>query len=225
MRDPQQPEPFHWQRTPTLRERVWRAISVPAVLGSVIFVCIVAGAIVLVALRNHEPSGQVQSAPSSAGESGNQGESAGSVPTATAPPDTLTVHVAGEVQHPGVVQLPRGARVEAALAAAGGATEAAVLSGVNLARLIVDGEQIVVPSTESVATSAVNESGLSGRLINLNSANQTLLESLPGIGPALAQRIVQWRGAHGPFVSVEQLLEVSGVGARTLESFREMVTV
>lgn len=119
----------------------------------------------------------------------------------------VVVDVVGDVRHPGVVRLPLGARVLDAVAAAGG-----VKSGhrpvINLARKVTDGEQIVVGSA---ANAAIGASGTAGR-VSINSATAAQLEQLPGVGPVTAQRIVEYRGAHGPFAQVRDLLNVPGIG-------------
>ena len=125
----------------------------------------------------------------------------------------VVVHVIGDVRHPGVVRLPTGSRITDAIAAAGGARHAAALSTVNLARLVVDGEQIDVGATASAADSGVS----------VNAANAAEFEALPGIGPVLAQRIVAWREAHGPFRSVDDLGDVPGIGDAVLGQVRELV--
>ncbi|MBL3698109.1 ComEA family DNA-binding protein [Leucobacter luti] len=138
------------------------------------------------------------------------------------------MHVVGEVASPGIVELQVGARVADALAAAGGPTDAAVLAGVNLARTVVDGEQVVVPDAAGLVAGAPAEEGgvgpaASGGLIRLSTATAGELEQLPRIGPALAQRIIEWRSDHGPFATVDQLLDVPGIGPKTLDGFRELV--
>lgn len=134
----------------------------------------------------------------------------------------LVVHVAGEVRRPGVVQLPVGSRVLEAIEAAGGATEAAVLSQVNLAAELVDGIQIVVPSrSETGAPTAVADDGI----VAVNRATISELETLPGVGPVLAGRIVAHRDEHGPFERVEDLLDVSGIGEAILGRLRPLVRI
>ena len=130
------------------------------------------------------------------------------------PPVTgdVVVHVAGNVVNPGVFTMPAGSRVHQAIEQAGGATKAKYLDGVNLARVLVDGEQIVVGDTDT------SETGIS-----LNSASEAELDSLTGIGPALAARIVEWRTANGPFTSIDQLEEVSGIGPSLVASIRDQV--
>ncbi len=139
------------------------------------------------------------------------------IPAGTA---EVTVHVAGAVAQPGVYVLETGARVADAVEAAGGATPESDTGAINLARLVVDGEQVYVP--------AVGEAGASDTargLLNLNTADAVALEGLPGIGPVLAQRIVDDRAAHGSFLSVEDLQRVSGVGPKVMDALRDLVTV
>jgi competence protein ComEA len=132
--------------------------------------------------------------------------------------EELVVHVVGAVARPGVVRVPEQSRVEDALALAGGPTPEAELSGVNLARVVFDGEQIVVPriGEEPLATAG---SGL----VSLSRATQAELETLPRIGPATAERIMSWREANGPFQSIEDLLAVSGIGPATLEGLSGLI--
>lgn len=153
---------------------------------------------------------------------------AGPVP----PASVLVVHVVGAVREPGIVELPLGSRVVDAIAGAGGPRDDAGLTGLNLARELVDGEQVFVPTIEEAATQpvalppSVGASGLGGSgLVNLNTADAAMLDSLPGIGPAIAARILAWRDDNGPFRSVDELLAVSGIGEKTLDGFRDLVTV
>ncbi|MGB1101405.1 MAG: helix-hairpin-helix domain-containing protein [Pontimonas sp.] len=146
-----------------------------------------------------------------------------SVPTeasAQTPELMVLVHVVGAVEEPGVVSLPENSRVHDALALAGGAQEDAELGGVNLARIVYDGEQIIVPR---VGEPAVASSGAGSGPISLSRADQETLETLPRIGPATAERIIAWRDKNGPFRSVEDLLAVSGIGPATLEGLAEYV--
>ncbi|MFM8155790.1 MAG: helix-hairpin-helix domain-containing protein [Actinomycetes bacterium] len=135
--------------------------------------------------------------------------------TPSAAAGTVVVHVAGAVRKPGLVTLPAGARVADAIDKAGGARSPRYLASVNLARLLVDGEQIVLG--ESVG------SGASAGKLSLGTATATELEQLPGVGPVLAQRIVQWRTENGPFRGVDDLSEVSGVGDALMEQLRPLV--
>ena len=135
-------------------------------------------------------------------------------------PGLVVVHVVGAVTAPGVVRLPFGARVIDAVAAAGGATDEADLARLNLARALVDGEQVVVPRPgDPDAVAAPSADGGAGGLVDLNTASLAQLDELPGVGPVLAQRIVDRR----PFTSVDELDEVSGVGPTLLERLRPLV--
>lgn len=143
---------------------------------------------------------------------------------------TVTVDVAGKVRRPGIVVLSAGARVTDALAAAGGARRGVDLTPLNLARVLVDGEQIVVGARTSGAAAPTGGSGAgagapAGPLVNLNTAGQAELEGLPEVGPVTAQSIIAWREAHGGFTSIDELLEVDGIGPRTLEQITPHVTV
>jgi competence protein ComEA len=134
----------------------------------------------------------------------------------------LYVHVVGEVKSPGMYQLPIGARLVDAVFAAGGLTEEADNASVNLARELTDGEQIIVFSTSQEGQAAgTSASGL----VSLNRAGDKELEELPGIGPALAGRIIAWREANGGFKSVQDLLKVSGIGESLLSGVIDLVTL
>jgi competence protein ComEA len=134
----------------------------------------------------------------------------------------LYVHVVGEVLSPGMYQLPIGARLVDAVFAAGGLTEDADNASVNLARELTDGEQIIVFSISQGGEAAGTTS--SG-LVSLNRAGDKELEELPGIGPALAGRIIAWREANGGFKSVQDLLKVSGIGESLLAGVIDLVTL
>ena len=134
------------------------------------------------------------------------------------------VHVAGAVERPGLYRVPEGARVAAALALAGGPTRKAELTTTNLAARVQDGQQVVVPvrgRTPAAASAAVP--GAPAGPISLAAATQAQLEELDGIGPTLAERIIEYRDAHGGFRSVEELGEVDGIGEVRLEALREAV--
>lgn len=163
-------------------------------------------------------------------------------PVRLSPPPTpapILVHVAGAVVHPQVYSLPPGSRVQEALAAAGGHLPEADLSALNLAAPLEDGERLWVPSAGAAVTPAPTggEPASPGRetsetlperspgRINLNTASPSELESLPGIGPALAQRIVAYRQAHGPFTRAEDLLEVPGIGPATFAQIESLITL
>lgn len=143
--------------------------------------------------------------------------------TPTAP---LVVDVRGDVRRPGPQDLPSGSRVLDAIEAAGGLRSGANYGAVNLARILVDGEQISVGS--GAAPAAMPDSGPApsvGPTVDLNTATEADLETLNGIGPVLAAEIVAWRTTNGRFAAVEDLLDVSGIGESTLEGLREQVHV
>lgn len=149
---------------------------------------------------------------------------------ASAPPALLLVDVAGWVRRPGVYEFAGGSRVIDAIEAAGGARPGALLEALNLAAPLADGTQILVPREGEAGAvpapaGAGAVSGVAGALININTASATELEALPGIGEVIAQRIVDFRTDSGPFTSVDQLLDVSGIGDAILGSIRELVTV
>ena len=138
----------------------------------------------------------------------------------------LIVDVAGWVRNPGVYTFADGSRVIDAIDAAGGARPGALLQALNLAALLVDGTQILVPREGAAGAPPVGSTGAaSGGLVNVNTASATDLEALPGIGEVIAQRIIDHRTANGPFTSVDQLVDVSGIGDAILDSIRELVTV
>ena len=184
---------------------------------------------------------------SALGRSGPTGSVFASSSTASGgggpPATTVTVHVVGQVERPGVFAMPAGSRVGDAVAKAG-ARKGADLTAINLARPLVDGEQIhvprpgeVVPGGAAGAGSAAGSAGGagsgaggagpggSGGPVNLNSATAAQLEELPGVGPVLAQRIIDWRTEHGRFASVDELGEVSGIGEKIFAALQPKVTV
>ncbi|GAA2458344.1 hypothetical protein GCM10010191_92820 [Actinomadura vinacea] len=135
----------------------------------------------------------------------------------------------GKVRRPGVVTLPSGSRVADAIKAAGGARSGAATGSLNLARKLVDGEQIPVgvraPASPQAAAPAGPSAAGPGTPLDLNAATVEQLDQLPGVGPVLAQRIVDYRTQHGGFRSVDQLQEVSGIGARRFADLKSMVRV
>ncbi|NYG60649.1 competence protein ComEA [Nocardioides daedukensis] len=148
---------------------------------------------------------------------------------AATPVTELVVDVSGKVRRPGIVILPPGSRVVDAIKAAGGIRKGADLTGLNQARALVDGEQVVVgvpppPGQAASAAPAPGQPG-SGDLVNLNTATASQLEELPGVGPVTAQAIVGWRESNGGFRAVDQLLEVDGIGEKTLAQLAPHVTV
>src|SRR4051794_11056753 len=164
----------------------------------------------------------------------------------------IWIDVAGAVQRPGLYSLPDGARVAAALERAGGVRARANRAAVNLAAKLSDGQQIFVPTRSGSGSGAIEAAGsaaagsaaggasgstagsdagdgsldgsASGRRISLSSATQAQLETLDGIGPALAQRIIQYREQHGGFRSVDELQEVSGIGVKRLQALKGSIS-
>lgn len=140
-------------------------------------------------------------------------------PVDAAPAETVTVHVAGPVLRPGVVILPAGARVADAVAACGGFRGGDVSASVNLARVLQDGERV------DLAQPAGSGPTAAAAKVDLNTATAAQLEDLPGVGPAMAERIIGHRTEHGPFTTIEQLQDVPGIGERRLADLADLVTV
>lgn len=142
----------------------------------------------------------------------------------------VIVHVAGAVREPGVYTLSGGSRVGEAVTAAGGATRRAVLDGLNLARVLTDGEQVLVPDKRAAAA-AVDPGAAGGGVpapaakLNLNQATAAEYETLPGIGPVLAQRIADHRDSIGGFTQIGQLRDVPGIGEKTFQALADLVSL
>lgn len=216
-------------RRPRRARSRWR-IGVGAAM-----VLVIAAAVVAVLLAGTRASGRTEVlAPAggvtAAGPSGAPSSAGGNATPepSSSPGEVLYVHVAGAVAAPGLYLLDPGARVADALAAAGGFTEPAERAAVNLARRLVDGEQILVPERGAAVVPggtapAAGGAAAAGGIVSLSTATAAQLEELPEIGPAMAAKIIAYREEHGPFTSVDQLLEVPGVGEKTLEAFREQV--
>lgn len=169
------------------------------------------------------PPAAAQEVPEDASTTGTAGTETG------AGTGTVTVDVAGRVRRPGIVVLDLGARVVDALERAGGARPGVDLAGLNLARVLVDGEQVVVgvppPATGLPAGASAPPGAPTGALVDLNTADLVALESLPEVGPVTAQAILSWREANGGFTAVSELLEVDGIGEATLATITPFVTV
>ena len=199
-------------------------------LASALVLAAVTGFVVVRAL-DQVPSAVVRTEPDGTGIT-----AAGEV-TAAGPPGVATepggptangegevvVHVVGQVARPGVVTLPGGSRVADAIEAVGGAGPEADLAAVNLARVLADGEQVLVPRSGEPAPALPGQTAVQGGPIDLNGADVAALDALPGIGPVLAQRIVDWRTDNGRFTSVEELGEVTGIGPAVLAGLRDLV--
>ncbi len=157
------------------------------------------------------------------------GASAAAPTPSAVPTGEVVVAVAGEVVRPGLVRLPAGSRVDDAVRAAGGVLPGAGPGLLNLARVLVDGEQVLVgvdpPPGAVPGAAAPGPPGAADGPVDLNTAGVAELDALPGIGPVLAQRIVDWRTEHGRFASVEQLREVTGIGEAKYADLEPEVTV
>ncbi len=138
----------------------------------------------------------------------------------------IVVHMAGAVARPGVYHLPEGSRIYQLLEEAGGALADGELERINLAQPLVDGQQVFLPrkGEEGYEQKMLTGDGAAVR-ININTAGREQLESLPGIGAVKAQNIINYRLQNGPFQSIDNLLEVSGIGDKTLEGIKELITV
>jgi competence protein ComEA len=189
-----------------------------------------------------EPRGEqatepiVAGPPAAAGPGAVVGPAPAAVPAEPQLSVPLVVSVSGRVQRPGLVEVPAGARVADVLHAAGGALPGTDLAGVNLARRVVDGEQVAVgvpPAPDAVPAMGAGgpvppgpaRPGVPPGRVDLNAATVEQLDALPGVGPVTAQRILEWRTRHGRFARVEQLREIEGIGERRFGQLRELVRV
>lgn len=232
--------------------RRWAVTPRAAVAVGVLVLLLVAGVLVRGVLVRAAPepvlvpetrraaevaAGPRTTASASGAEDVDVGASEGSAGATTPSPSAssalrVVVHVAGQVHAPGIVELAAGARVHEAVAAAGGATDTADLAAINLARPVVDGEQVYVPGAGESLPPAASGAGSGGTgqaavpgPVDLNRSTLADLDVLPGIGPVLAQRIVDWREQHGRFTVVDELGEVAGIGPTLLERLRPLVAV
>lgn len=215
--------------TPPARARI--GIGVGAGIVLVLVVLVVA---VLVSALAPRGTSEVVVPNPSAGTGGPLADGAvGQGPDAdgSAGEPPIFVHVLGSVAVPGLYELRDGARVVDAIAAAGGYTAAADQTRLNLARLVDDGEQLYAPAVGETppqppaGTAAAASGGASSTLIDLNTADAGALEQLPRVGPETAKKIIAYRDEQGPFTSVDQLLEVPGIGQKTLDGLRDAATV
>jgi competence protein ComEA len=203
----------------SIRERL-AALSHGELVGLVALLGVTLGGAGLWYVRSLPRPVEVSTAPSGGGAS---------APTLASPSPEIVVlvDVAGWVREPGVYEFTEGARVIDAIDAAGGARPGALLQALNLAAPLADGTQVLVPRErqEGVAPPTVSGGAVAGGLVNVNTATAIELEELPGIGEVIAQAIVDYRTQNGPFASVDQLLDVSGIGDATLEDIRDLVSV
>jgi competence protein ComEA len=157
--------------------------------------------------------------------SGREPANQGGTPAANG---QLVVDVAGLVRKPGVVELPVGSRVIDAIKSAGGVRGRGDTTGLNLAQVLTDGQQVLVAAPARTAAGpndGVSSQAGGSSLVNINTASLEELDALPGIGPVLAQAIVDWRTQNGAFTAIEQLTEVSGIGDTTFGDLQPLVTV
>ena len=172
---------------------------------------------------------EVDAGSESGPEVAGSGGASGTASEAGSEAGEVTVDVAGKVRRPGIAVLPAGSRVVDALEAAGGAQRGVDLTSLNLARPLVDGEQVLVgvvpPPGVAGTLGSPGEATPAGALVNINTADQVALESLPGGGPVTATAILDWRTEHGGFTTVDELLEVDGIGDATLADLAPLVTV
>jgi competence protein ComEA len=188
-----------------------RSLSLPKGAVFVLLLIAVAIAVLVTALGSHGTSTPISTVRSTA------------EPAATE--STIYVHLLGAVVNPGLYQLPVEARAVDAVAAAGGLIDGADRASLNLARFLSDGEQIYVPMVGEQPAVPLGSTGILGGKVNLNTADAAALETLPRVGPAMAARIIAWREANGRFAAIEDLKSVSGIGEKTFEAMRELVTV
>jgi competence protein ComEA len=170
-----------------------------------------------------QPSEQSPSEPNSSGSSGSSDFSG-----VENQPTLLVVHVVGAVYKPGVFELPEGARINDAVRLAGGYTHEADLTRINLAAFVYDAMQIIMPviGEELIPPPApATSGGTASGLVNINTANATELQTLPGIGTTIAGNIINFRETHGRFSCVEELIHVNRIGIATLNNIRPLVTV
>ncbi|WP_235812743.1 ComEA family DNA-binding protein [Pseudoclavibacter helvolus] len=215
-----------FERPPRPRVRIGVGAAVVLVLA------VLATAIAIAAFRPTPSLGAIEEASPTAGiELDSRQAPAEGAATSSA---TLLVHVVGAVANPGVYEVSPGARVVDGIAAAGGLEADADPSLLNMARTLVDGEQLRVPRVGELPTAPVATGGAppgaggasaAGGLVNLNTATAVELEELPRIGPAMSSRIIDYREQNGGFTSVEDLKEVAGVGDATYEGLVDLVTV
>lgn len=212
----------------SLRARLHMGRLSPAVLvGVVVCACVVVACVFSgVAGAFSAPQFEIHDSTSekAASEAGQSPE----VDQASEAQETICVYVSGCVASPQVCYLPVGSRVADAVEAAGGFADDAALDAINLARLLNDGEQIVVPSAEQAAASPSGEATTpadSSSLVNINTADVSQLQTLDGIGEATARKIVADREANGPFQTIEDLKRVSGIGDKKFEGLKDSICV
>lgn len=185
----------------------------------VLLLVALACAVLVAALGDHGTAANVVRTPptSAAGEPGAAASGSGG---------TILVHILGAVERPGLYELAEGDRAIDAVAAAGGFLDTADQRQLNLARFVVDGEQIAVPAIGEIPDAVPGVPGsAAGGKVNINTADEAALDTLPRVGPAMAARIIAYRETNGRFTTIEDLMNVTGVGDKTFEGLRDLVTV
>ena len=196
--------------------------SVAALIAVVVLIAAV-GVWRHAATREHSQALAQSSSEGEESEAASVAAGPSAAPSSGEHPDDVVVYVSGAVASPGVLTLPASSRVIDAITAAGGATPEADLESINLARILVDGEQIrvrVVGESPPPASSAAGSNAGTGTCVRLATATETELQTLPGVGPALAQRIISYRATHPRLTSVEELDDVPGIGPSLIEKIR-----
>jgi competence protein ComEA len=216
--------------TPPARARV--GIGVGAAI--VVVLCVLVVAVLVSALAPRGSSEVLQKNPNAGASEATPGRAVGEGPDADgqAGASVIFVHVLGSVASPGLYELRDGARVVDAIAAAGGYTTEADPAQLNLARIVTDGEQLYAPAVGETppqqpvgGASAASGDPSATAAVNLNTADAAALETLPQVGPETAKKIIAYRDENGPFTSIEQLLEVPGIGQKTLDGLRDAAVV
>lgn len=209
------------------------------VLKAAVGILVIAIAVLIFAGNGNSPSisiGAPGGKPESTAKSGKTGRDAKSPAS-----ERYYVDVSGAVVHPGVYALKAGSRVFEAVDAAGGLTPSADASGVNQAEKITDGQKIVIPAKGDPSSEAAGSSGAAGTgssgaspdagstaagsLISINSADSVTLQTLPGIGPVTAEKILNYRAQHGSFSKKEELMNVPGIGEKTYAQLKDRITL
>lgn len=199
----------------------------PHVAAGALAACLLVSAVGLWRFWPRAPAPEVAFEEPGGGESAAEGgeDAAGEAAA------VVVVHVVGSVLHPGVYTLPQPSRVADAIASAGGPLSSADLTALNLARVLTDGEQVYVPAIGETAADVMAGGAGGGSAIaadgtvNINTASVTELETLPGVGPSTAEKIVSDREANGPFSAPEDLMRVPGIGPKKFEALKDLVSV
>ena len=193
----------------SMREKILLLLFVLLLLGGVLWK-------IAPALLSGPPEGLVEEVETSVPEG---------APDNGLEPETVTVHLVGAVKNPGVYDLPAGARVYELLEAGGGPTKKADLESVNLARPLYDGEQVQIYAAGEAGGAAAGEQAQAEQKININKATVEELQTLPSIGEVRAQGIIEHRDKNGPFTDIEEIMDVSGIGAGIFNQIKDQITI